>query len=70
MTSTGKIIIPDRLVIFKDLTAVVIDYKTGDIYDKHEAQLANYSQIIEEMGYKVVKKILVYINGGLKVKVC
>ncbi len=70
MTSSGKIIIPDRLVVFKDSTAVVIDYKTGDSYDKHEAQLAKYSEIIEEMGYKVIKKILVYINASLQVKVC
>jgi len=70
MTSSGKIIIPDRLVIFNDLTAVVIDYKTGDPYDKYEAQLANYSEIIEEMGYRVIKKILVYINASLQVKVC
>ena len=70
MTSSGKIIIPDRLVIFKDSTAVVIDYKTGDSYDKHETQLANYSEIIQEMGYKVIKKILVYINVSLQVKSC
>ena len=40
MTSSGKTIIPDRLVVFKDLTAVVIDYKTGEPYDKHEVQLS------------------------------
>ena len=70
MTSSGKIIIPDRLVVFKDLTAVVIDYKTGDSYAKHEAQLANYSEIIEEMGYTVTKRFLVYINADLQVKEC
>ena len=70
MTSTGKIIIPDRLVVFKDSTAVIIDYKTGDSYDKHEAQLENYSKIIEKMGFKVTKKILVYINASLQVKEC
>ena len=70
MTSSGKIIIPDRLVTFKDATAVVIDYKTGDPYDKYEVQLANYSEIIEEMGYKVIKKIIVYINKTLQVKEC
>ena len=69
MTSSGKIIIPDRLVVFKDSTAVVIDYKTGDSYEKHETQLENYSKIIEEMGYKVTKKILVYINSNLRIKV-
>ena len=70
MTSSGKTIIPDRLIVFKDLTAVVIDYKTGEPYDKHEVQLAKYSEIIEEMGYRVVKKILVYINTVLQVKEC
>jgi len=69
MTSSGKIIIPDRLVVFKDSTAVIIDYKTGDSYDKYEAQLENYSKIIEEMGYKVTKKIIVYINASLQLKV-
>jgi CRISPR/Cas system-associated exonuclease Cas4 (RecB family) len=64
-----KIIIPDRLVVFKDSTAVVIDYKTGDLYEKHETQLEKYSKIIEEMGYTVTKKILVYINPKLRIKV-
>jgi hypothetical protein len=70
MTASGTIIIPDRLVLFKDLTAVIIDYKTGDHYDKYEAQLATYSEIVQEMGYKVSKKILVYINSSLRIKAC
>ena len=70
MDSSGNIIIPDRLVVFKDSTAVIIDYKTGTPYQKHETQLEKYSKIIEEMGYKVTKKILVYINASLQVKVC
>jgi hypothetical protein len=32
--------------------------------------LANYSEIIEEMGYRVIKKFLVYINANLQVKEC
>lgn len=70
MTSTGKVIIPDRLVVFKDSKSVIIDYKTGDPSKKHEAQLENYSKIVKEMGYKVNKKILVYINASLQVKEC
>ena len=69
MSSNGTIIIPDRLVVFKDLTAVIIDYKTGDPHEKNEAQLENYSEIIEEMGYRVSKKILVYINRNLQLNV-
>ncbi len=68
MTASGTIIIPDRLVLFKDLTAVIIDYKTGDHYDKYETQLETYSDIVQEMGYKVSKKILVYVNSNIEIK--
>ncbi len=70
MTKSGQIIIPDRLVIFKDKTAVIIDYKTGDFYDKHKLQLLNYAAIIEEMGYKVSKKLLVYTEVSLQIHEC
>ena len=70
MTATGKIIIPDRLVVFEDQTAVIIDYKTGGFYEKHKRQLLNYAEIIEEMGYKVIKKLLVYTEVALQVKEC
>ncbi len=70
MTKSGKIIIPDRLVILKDKTAVIIDYKTGDFYDKHKLQLLNYAAIIEEMGYKVSKKLLVYTEASLQIHEC
>ena len=69
MTSGGTIIIPDRLVVSKDSTAVIIDYKTGDPHEKNIAQLENYSDVIEEMGYRVSKKILVYINDVLQVNI-
>ena len=69
MTSGGTIIIPDRLVVSKDSTAVIIDYKTGDPHEKNKAQLLNYSDVIEEMGYRVSKKILVYINDVLQVNI-
>ena len=70
ITSGGKIIIPDRLVVFEDQTSVIIDYKTGVFNDKHKLQLMNYAEIIEEMGYKVMKKLLVYTNPTLQIKEC
>ena len=70
MNCSGKIIIPDRLIVYEDLTAIIIDYKTGDFYDKHELQIKNYAQTIEEMGYNVIKKILVYTGANLQVKEC
>ena len=44
-------------------------YKDGNEITINETQLENYSKIIEEMGYKVTKKILVYINSNLRIKV-
>jgi len=70
MTSTGQIIIPDRLVITQAKCAVIIDYKTGVYYDKHQQQLENYASIIKQMGYKIDKKILVYIHPELNLKLC
>ena len=70
ITACGKIIIPDRLVVFDDQTAAIIDYKTGGFDDKHKLQLLNYSEIIEEMGYKVIKKLLICTDVALKIKEC
>lgn len=68
MTSTGQIIIPDRLVIHKSKSAVIIDYKTGGYYEKHQQQLEHYASIVKQMGYKIDKKILVYIHPELDIK--
>jgi ATP-dependent exoDNAse (exonuclease V) beta subunit len=70
ITSSGKIIIPDRFVVFEDQTSVILDYKTGVYDDKHKLQLINYAEVIEDMGFKVKKKLLVYTNSTLQVKEC
>ena len=68
MTSTGQIIIPDRLVVTKEKKAIIIDYKTGAHYEKHQQQLEHYASIIQQMGFTIVKKILVYIYPELNIK--
>lgn len=66
--SKNKIIIrPDRLVINSKNEAILIDYKTGAVDKKHQEQLNNYKSIIEEMPYRVIKKILIYINEEVKI---
>ncbi|MFD2822609.1 UvrD-helicase domain-containing protein [Lacinutrix iliipiscaria] len=66
--SKSKVIIrPDRLVVNSKKEAVIIDYKTGHEAKSHQLQLDNYQNIIEEMPYKVIKKILVYINDDIKI---
>ena len=64
--SNGQLIRPDRLAI-KNNEAIIIDYKTGAVNNKYEQQLQLYTTQLEMMGYKVSKKILVYINENIDV---
>ncbi len=54
---------PDRVVFLKD-ECVIIDYKTGKRYRKHEDQMNTYAGILQKMGYPAVKKILLYLDEG------
>ena len=47
--------------------AYIIDYKTGEEQAKYLEQINNYSLAIEEMGYEIVKKVLLYIQDDLKI---
>jgi ATP-dependent exoDNAse (exonuclease V) beta subunit len=62
VTETNEVVILDRLVINKNNEAVIIDYKTGKSDKKYHHQLDNYAKVIEQLGYKVTKKLLVYIS--------
>lgn len=57
---------PDRVVV-KNNEAYLLDYKTGEKIEKHKKQLVSYVTVIEEMGYKVVKKALVYIGEEIEI---
>ena len=63
----GKTIKPDRMVLTKDNGVYLLDYKTGTHNPKYQLQLENYQNAIEWMGYKVVKKVLVYIRENLEI---
>ncbi len=67
-TQSGGIIIPDRLVINEENEAIIIDYKTGKSDKKYYNQLQNYGSTIEQLGYKVLKKILVYVGEKVVVE--
>lgn len=58
---------PDRIVINKAKEVFLLDYKTGHPNPKYKYQLENYQIAIEKMGFKVLKKALVYI--GVKIDV-
>ncbi|WP_281238545.1 UvrD-helicase domain-containing protein [Flavobacterium praedii] len=63
----GGTIKPDRIVFNKAKEVFLLDYKTGLSSPKYKFQLDNYQMAIEKMGYKVVKKALVYIGTEIDV---
>jgi ATP-dependent exoDNAse (exonuclease V) beta subunit len=63
----GRIIKPDRLAINKQKEVFLLDYKTGLPNEKYKIQLENYKLAIEKMGYRVVKKALIYIGNEIDV---
>ena len=63
----GAIVKPDRMVIGANNEVLLLDYKTGLHQAKYHTQLEKYQYAIEKMGYKVVKKALVYIGENLEV---
>ena len=63
----GKTIKPDRMVLSKNKEVFLLDYKTGTHNQKYQLQLENYQKAIELMGYKVVKKSLIYIGEQINV---
>lgn len=67
ITKNGIIIRPDRLVI-NNKKVTIIDYKTGEEHQKHIYQLNTYQKTLEEMGYIVEEKLLVYLNENLDIK--
>jgi hypothetical protein len=45
----------------------LLDYKTGQHLPKHKIKLENYQKTIEDMGFKVEKKALIYIGEEIEV---
>ena len=63
----SNIVKPDRMSISKDNKVYLLDYKTGQHLPKHKTQLENYQKSIEDMGFKVEKKSLIYIGETIEV---
>jgi ATP-dependent exoDNAse (exonuclease V) beta subunit len=61
LSSSGKVLRPDRIIIENDCIDIV-DFKTGKKIESHEKQLEEYALSLNELGYKKVNKHLVYIN--------
>jgi len=69
LMQNGKTYIPDRL-LFSKITdeIIVIDYKTGVKKDIHKTQITEYSDALELMGLKNIKRVLIYISDKIKVE--
>ncbi|WCM43493.1 UvrD-helicase domain-containing protein [Flavobacterium sp. CBA20B-1] len=57
---------PDRVAI-NGKKAYIIDYKTGEEQSKYAQQVNEYALAIEEMGYEIAKKVVLYIQDDLKI---
>jgi ATP-dependent exoDNAse (exonuclease V) beta subunit len=68
LTQNEQIIIPDRLVLNNDNEAVIIDYKTGEPNKSHKEQLEHYASVVKSLGFRIDKKILIYIYPELNIK--
>ena len=68
ISANGEISRPDRLVFLDEKNVVLIDYKTGAESSQHVLQLDDYAQSLNEMGYDVAKKILIYTNEEITIK--
>ncbi|HET8839046.1 MAG TPA: UvrD-helicase domain-containing protein [Flavobacteriaceae bacterium] len=66
--SEGMILRPDRIVAENE-KAVIIDYKTGIPLPTHEIQIQRYAQAVENLGYTIAQKLLVYINNDVTLKI-
>ena len=66
--TNGRTYIPDRLLFSRTSDRVVIiDYKTGKEFDKHESQVIDYANALILMGKRNVEKVLVYTSETIKV---
>ncbi len=61
ITENGQLVRPDRLVI-EEKKATILDYKTGKKNASYHQQLNTYARVLEQMGYVVENKIIIYIN--------
>ncbi|MNS15782.1 ATP-dependent helicase/nuclease subunit A [compost metagenome] len=63
----GRILKPDRIVFLENKEAYLLDYKTGASNAKYRQQIQEYQDAIEDLGYTVLKKALVYIGAEIEV---
>jgi len=54
---------PDRIIFDGDNEITLVDYKTGEKKSEHTRQLQNYARLLEQAGFRVNHKYLLYLSG-------
>ncbi|PQB05364.1 3'-5' exonuclease [Aureitalea marina] len=62
-TAAGHSLRPDRVNIHKEKYVSIIDYKTGSPDKNHRDQVREYGKALEEIGFKVRERIVIYTNS-------
>jgi uvrD/REP family helicase len=70
LDQAGEYLRPDRVAYQEQKReAIIIDYKTGNDHPQYQTQLKRYAQVLEQMGWRVEKSFLVFINEEITVKI-
>jgi ATP-dependent exoDNAse (exonuclease V) beta subunit len=64
----GKQKRPDRIIL-KDSEAIIVDFKTGEAYEKYEKQVREYMDLVGKLASKPVKGFICYLETGKIVEV-
>ena len=67
LTPDGNVYRPDR-VAYSGNKTVILEFKTGIPEENHRKQLDNYGDLLQQMGYREIRKLLVYIDEIVTVK--
>ena len=65
LSKDGHVYRPDRIIFYDDET-VVLDFKTGKPKEEYTKQLIHYGKLLNELGYRNVKKYLVFIEQNVR----
>ena len=66
VSPNGEILRPDRLN-FNGKKVTILDYKTGRLRPGHREQMEGYASILDQMGFEIDKKVLIYINNDVTI---
>ncbi|WP_194974372.1 UvrD-helicase domain-containing protein [Aquiflexum lacus] len=59
---------PDRIIL-KEKEAIIVDFKTGSEFEKHQKQVKEYMDLVSSLSQKTCKGYLCYLEDGKIVEV-